>query len=238
MKNLLKFHPRRFFRFVLNVYKYLRLRTRRENDVFAIIENHFTNWSEVNHQNRHGLTVALAEVKSSNPFILETGTSAYGTDSSRLFDAFVSVKGGTFHSIDLNRDASRSLFLQHSRKTFFHISDSVKFILNELPQITDHIDLCYLDSWDVDWSNPLPSALHGLSEFNAVRDYLKPGSVLVVDDTPNDIHWIPNRHHDEAVTFKNVHGVLPGKGAFIHKIIKSESPQSVLWHGYNLVIKF
>jgi hypothetical protein len=44
------------------------------------------------------------------------------------------------------------------------------------------IDLLYLDSYDVDWNDPHPSALHHLMELCAAMPGLQSGSLVVVDD--------------------------------------------------------
>jgi hypothetical protein len=44
------------------------------------------------------------------------------------------------------------------------------------------VDLLYLDSFDVDWDDPHPSALHHLHELCAAMPALKPGAIVAVDD--------------------------------------------------------
>jgi hypothetical protein len=52
-----------------------------------LLAAHFDTWSSPNHINRPGFEVAV-ELMGDRPMrILETGTSAWGTDSTRLWDA-------------------------------------------------------------------------------------------------------------------------------------------------------
>lgn len=202
-----------------------------------IADVHFQNWSTQDHINRVGLTIALEATNQTSPFVLETGTSAYGTDSSRLFDLFTQQTNGEFHSVDINPRASRALRFQHGKQSHFHVADSVTFIESDLKKITNFVDLCYLDSWDVDWSNPNSSAEHGLNEFKAIFRYLKKNSILVIDDTPIDIKFVPNEFHDVAEKHLATFGFLPGKGSLVLDLLKSEKFGKVLYHEYNLVIK-
>ena len=211
---------------------------KRFDSVENLVESHFKRWSEPNHQNREGLQIALMNIPQINATIVETGTSAYGTDSSRLFDSFVRSFGGKFFSVDINIYPSRRLRIAKSRFSKFFVMDSVAF-LEQLQDLTGEskIDLFYLDSWDVDWNDPIPSANHGQKEIESIKSFLVPGTVLVIDDTPNSINWIPLTDRKSAEKFKKDFGVLPGKGAF-HKVVLKNFNYDILYHDYNLVLKF
>ena len=61
-------------------------------------------------------------------------------------------------------------------------NDSVS-ALHALTQIVSkQIDLLYLDSFDLDPNNPLPSAIHHALELTAVRPLIGPGTIICVDD--------------------------------------------------------
>jgi hypothetical protein len=97
------------------------------------------------------------------------------------------------------------------------------------------IDLVYFDSWDVDWGNPFASAEHGKKELIAIRPFLRTGTIIVVDDTPVSMKWIPFSDHDVATKFKIEYGVLPGKGAFYNQALVGID-FVIIHHDYNLVI--
>jgi len=212
-------------------------KTKKFSDVDSLVEAHFSRWSDVNHQNRSGLHIALQNLDNKNASIVETGTSAYGTDSSRLFDAFVRSFGGKFFSVDINIYPSNRLKFAKSRNTKFFVMDSVDFLSN-LQQLTslENVNLFYLDSWDVDWTNPVASAEHGRNEMNAIKHLLFQGTILVIDDTPASIEWIPEEGKMAASRFKEEYGVLPGKGAFFREVL-SGLDFTILHHDYNLVLK-
>jgi hypothetical protein len=229
---------RKYLQFFRNFLKYIQLKFSRVDNSDQLIERHFSAWSETNHQCLEGLRVALELLNNNPSLIVETGTSAYGTDSSRLFDSYITRFGGRFYSVDINPLASRRLTFQHSRNSHFVVSDSLIFLENFQLEITDSkIDLVYLDSWDVDWSNPNESAIHGYNEYLRIKDRLKSGSVLVIDDTPRTIDWIPPEFFEVAQEFLKVNGVLPGKGALILKELQGSPLVKKIWHEYNLVFQ-
>jgi hypothetical protein len=224
--------------YLKNIFKYRVLNLKKIRSIEDLVDIHFRFWSEADHINRKGLLIALKEINCEKPVVVETGTSAYGTNSSRLFDVFVKFRGGTFYSVDIDPKASRRLVFQHSRRSYFYTDDSVNFLTNKLVGLTEKVCLFYLDSWDVDWNNPIASSSHGLSEFRALSKYICKGSVLMVDDTPSKIDYIPQNYHKIAFEFQDKHGVLPGKGSFILSELLKIHGVEILWHEYSLVVKF
>lgn len=204
----------------------------------SLMEAHFGKWSVADHQNRRGLTLALENMENRDVVIVETGSSAYGTDSSRLFDTFARRFGGKFYSVDIDPYPSKRLRFAKSKNTKFFVMDSVEFLSN-LEELTSvkNVNVCYLDSWDIDWFNPLASAEHGRSEMNALKSYISNGTILIIDDTPVSTKWIPSEAMEIAIQFRDKFGVLPGKGAFFAEVFK-DFDFSVLHHDYNLVLRF
>ena len=211
---------------------------KRFESVSDLVNSHFAKWSDPNHQNRLGFYITLSNTCTLNPIIVETGTSAYGTDSSRIFDSFAKMFNGYFYSVDINEYPAKRLRIAKSKRSKFYIMDSVDF-LRKFGPLTQHktVDLFYLDSWDIDWGNPLKSALHGRNEMDAIKPYIKPGTVLMIDDTPNSLKWIPVENRAIAVEFKKEFGVLPGKGAFFGAVL-AELDYQILHHDYNVVLLF
>lgn len=222
-----------------NILKYQKYKNTSFDSVDKLVGHHFSIWSNSAHQNAENLRIALNLLGGSPAIIVETGTSAYGTDSSRLFDSYVKNYGGKFYSIDIRRQARSNLIYQHTRQSKFVVGDSVE-MLNDLSENNkfSHVDLVYLDSWDVDWFQPELSAEHGLREFLAIERKIKPGSVLVVDDTPKSPSWIPREAQSISNAFKETHGVLPGKGALIIKLLRTRKNCQIIAHDYNVVVQF
>jgi hypothetical protein len=127
----------------------------------------------------------------SSPLIVETGISrkinSYTGDghSTLLFDEYLHFfkKSGMLISIDIDQKTCDFTAPLLNDKSTIICSDSV-IALNFISKNSDlsTIDLLYLDSYDVDWENPHPSALHHFKELLAIQPKLKPGTLIVVDD--------------------------------------------------------
>ncbi|HEY8211349.1 MAG TPA: class I SAM-dependent methyltransferase [Myxococcaceae bacterium] len=130
--------------------------------------------------------------------IVETGTAhetnGYGLprefsvqgNSTLLFDAFTAVRGGAVWSVDVSEAHCAQARRWVSRRVNVVCSDSRAFLsrLEELAPGATPVDCLYLDSFDIDWKDPHPSALHHRQELRAALRHLAPGCVVFVDDTP------------------------------------------------------
>lgn len=126
-----------------------------------LIDDHFSKHSESNHPCRGTLTTALETLGQRPAIIVETGSSAWGTNSSLLFDSYVNSFGGSFLSVDLRAEPMFTLRSLCTNRSTFYCDDSVSFLKQFAIQKTQP-NLVYLDSWDLNWADPLPSALPGL----------------------------------------------------------------------------
>ena len=130
-----------------------------------ILSTHFGKYTNSSHPCKETLSIALKELAERPANIIETGSSAWGANSSMLFDLYVSNFGGSFNSVDIRVDPAISLSWKCSNYSNFWCNDSVNW-LSKLKLISEKkIDLFYLDSWDVNPSSPVESAIHGLNEF-------------------------------------------------------------------------
>jgi hypothetical protein len=206
-----------------------------------VIDSHFRSWAKDDFQRaREGFEIAFGILGGSPAEIVETGTSAWGTDSTRLFDSYVRSFGGNFQTVDIRLEPMKRLRREVSSNTLMVLGDSVNF-LHSLASTGNKIDLFYLDSWDLDWADPFPSAEHGLAEWNALQPLAQTGTLVLIDDTPLDLTWVPKRNRQwlpkaEQSLMRN--GWLPGKGALVLKQVESRTDVSILWHGYNLLLRF
>ena len=153
-----------------------------------------------------------------------------------MWDKYVTHYGGSFQSVDIRAEPARRLKGQVGKRTRLVESDSINFLKTGLPE--GHIDVFFLDSWDVDWFNPLESAIHGLKEFQAITPKLNNGSILFVDDTPISQDWLPHKFRESTQKFENEYGVFPGKGALILKELLGNLNIQILYHVYSYVVKF
>ena len=140
----------------------------------------------------------LDEKKDKDFFIVETGCMradhgqlALGDDgaSTYIFDDFINYYDGEVASVDINPDNVAHAQKMVSSKTQVYCSDSVEFLWN-IPQ-KRKIDLLYLDSFDFEPEDPIPSQKHHLKELTAVMKNLRKGSIIMVDDNLNtpEFEW-------------------------------------------------
>ena len=140
----------------------------------------------------------LDEKKNKDFFIVETGCMradhgqlALGDDgaSTYIFDDFINYYDGEVASVDINPDNVAHAQKMVSDKTQVYCSDSVEFLWN-IPQ-KRKIDLLYLDSFDFEPEDPIPSQKHHLKELTAVMKNLRKGSIIIVDDNLNtpEFEW-------------------------------------------------
>lgn len=211
------------------------------DDFELLVEEHFKINSEPDHPCRVTLTKALSLMENNSPNIVETGSSAWGANSSLLFDSYVNSFGGRFSSVDIRAEPMWRCSRLCSPSSRFFCADSVDF-LKEYTKDVVNIDLVYLDSWDVNWADPFPSALHGLKEFLVVYGVLREaGGLLLIDDTPCDaaaIERVQPKHTDNFRLFEKTYGFTPGKGALVNKILSSDPKATLVAHDYQVLWSF
>lgn len=173
----------------------------------------------------------LEKKKDKNFLIVETGCMrsdhgqlAFGDDgaSTFIFDDFINFYDGEVLSVDINQNNVNHAKSMVSPKTKVECMDSVEFLWN-LPS-KKKIDFLYLDSYDFDPENPIPSQLHHVKELCAVMKNLKKGTIIVVDD------------HLNTPEFASYRSTLAkgGKAGFIENFM-SNIKAEVLHDGYQIV---
>jgi hypothetical protein len=102
--------------------------------------------------------------------------------STFMFDALVQDRGGLFFSIDIALQSIDTARLACSSMTQLIFNNSVP-TLHALNRVTPlKASLLYLDSFDFDMNNPLPSAIHHSLELTAAGSLIGPGTIVCVDD--------------------------------------------------------
>jgi hypothetical protein len=177
--------------------------------------------------------------------IVETGSSAHGTNSSALFARIVAQRGGVFTTIDLNSQASGNaaqLFRAIGAPGCTAIcGDSVQ----TLRQLDQRFNIVYLDSYDLTPEHFLQSEWHGLAEFQVL---LERGSLdeaesyILIDDTPRSIEIFASQVDEYYLQKVREHvvrfGRLPGKGALIAEAVRSNASFEVLAWEYQLLLRY
>ncbi len=123
-----------------------------------------------------------------SPFMVETGCLRIPDNwegdgqSTFMFDALARDTGGALFSIDVGAESIDTARKACSSATQLIENDSVA-ALHALASIASRrIDLLYLDSFDLDASNPLPSAIHHALELTAARPLVGSGTLVCIDD--------------------------------------------------------
>lgn len=120
--------------------------------------------------------------------IVETGTARSGDKcfwgdggSTIIFSHWASENHASLYSVDINKscieEAEKATTL-YKQAVHFVCDDSLHYLAN----FPKKIDFLYLDSFDYELSNPLPSQEHHLKEVKAAYDKLTPNSVIMIDD--------------------------------------------------------
>jgi len=193
-------------------------------------------WTHINYNTfKYGLESLLKYNNKSFYTIVETGCSAKcGVKSTKLWDDFVNYYDGEVYSVDLDQQCVTEANKLTSNKTQVECNDSLNF----LKKFNKPIDLLYLDSYNVDWSNPNPSAEHHLKEFNAIKYNLHKNSIIIIDDTPKDINWMDlDKNHKKFKPLIENKILFPmGKGTYVNDNLYKHN-DLLLLHQYQIVWK-
>tara|TARA_B110000503_G_scaffold42309_1_gene69330 strand:+ start:869 stop:1564 length:696 start_codon:yes stop_codon:yes gene_type:complete len=167
---------------------------------------------------------------------VETGASKSWVDGMvGYYFALLSYKTqGIFHSVDNNKNIEEEVFKAYNQLNpqldINHTTnDSVDFLKN-LQFIPN---LVHLDSWNVNLKDPLPCALHGWREFEAIESKMPIGSVIIIDDNWFKGTWVEwNTWQNGQIIYTeklNINYPVLGKGAHIYQYaISGESNWEVL----------
>ena len=90
------------------------------------LRDHFENYTDFNHPCKQTLTKAINQLVDKPANIVETGSSAWGSNSSMLFDSYVNSFGGNFFSVDIRLNPMVNLLGICTNKSHFYRDDSPK----------------------------------------------------------------------------------------------------------------
>jgi len=120
--------------------------------------------------------------------VVETGTArgghmAFTGDGgfTIIFGLWASLNKAHLYSVDISAQGienAKTMVKPYMDYITFVEDDSVHF----LKEFDQTIDFLYLDSFDYEKNNPLPSQEHHLKEIEAAYDKLKPESIVMIDD--------------------------------------------------------
>lgn len=158
-------------------------------DFFSAFQLHYSRALGAREESFRRLFDEAVQAKPQNLTIIETGCLRVAGNwqgdgqSTFLFDHFAETTGSSFWSVDINPYSVDTARQVCSSRTSIVLNDSVAFLSSLGKLGTDIvIDILYLDSFDFDPNNPIPSSLHHLKELAAAMPYLRKGSLVCIDD--------------------------------------------------------
>lgn len=123
-----------------------------------------------------------------NPLIIETGCLRVPNNwegdgqSTFQYDWFARDYSGQVITIDINQDSIDSTRRACSGVTNAVLNDSVETLNMLSKNLSRPASLIYLDSFDLDLSNPMPSAIHHAMELMAARGLIGQETIICIDD--------------------------------------------------------
>ena len=146
--------------------------------------------------------------------------------STLLFDKYTLSRGGNskVYTVDISPESTKVCKEVVSKNVEITTSDSVRYlnnISNTFLKNKIKVSMFYLDSFDVDWRYPYPSAAHHLKELVAINKILNEDTLIVVDDSPAVGNLTQNENEpDQPWKVLSSPSPLPtigGKGFLVHE---------------------
>jgi len=166
----------------------------------------------------------LDTLDSSQPMVIvETGCLrtpdnwAGDGQSTLLFDRYLKDReaGGRCFAMDIDPAATAACRGLVGPNTEVLTGDSVivlREVAEQLRASRSKISLLYLDSFDLDWGNVTPSAVHHLKELVSIYEFVTPETLVVVDDAPMEAICGTN---DDGGLILMRQPVVSGKGKYV-----------------------
>jgi glycosyltransferase involved in cell wall biosynthesis/predicted O-methyltransferase YrrM len=155
---------------------------------------------QIPYTGRNGIISALSKlIYQKDPMIVEIGMQRANSpdgdgNSTTVFDSFLSMYGGTLHSVDVDQrciDLCQSELIRLGTMTdsvHLHRDDGIAF----LETFNEPIDLLYLDAWDYCGSEDdlKRSEINHLKAMIAAERTLADGALVLIDDIHNNVTYV------------------------------------------------
>jgi len=144
--------------------------------------------------------------------------------STLIFDKYTLSRGenSKVFTVDVNKESTENCKKVVSDNVEITTEDSVRYLNNLSSNFLRNktkVSMFYLDSFDVDWRYPHPSASHHLKELTAINRVLRPETLVVVDDSPANGN-LSNTDDSGKVSWEILKSPPPtigGKGFLVHE---------------------
>lgn len=160
------------------------------NSLFSLEPQDYLEGRIINGDKRRNSFLLALKLLSDNhvKVMVETGTARYGTQnfwgdggSTIIFGEWASHNDADFFTVDLANWAmenAKNASKAYEKNINYVVGDSIEF----LKKFNKPIDFLYLDSFDFDENNPLPSQEHHLKEIIAAYPFLHEKTIVMIDD--------------------------------------------------------
>ena len=166
--------------------------------------------------------------------------------STLLFDKYTLSRGekSKVYTVDISHASTKVCKQAVSNNVEVTTDDSVRhlnFLTNDFLKKKIKVSMFYLDSFDVDWRYPYPSASHHLKELTSIIRLLHEDTLVVVDDSPA-FGNLTQAENEDNPTWKILDTPAPsigGKGFLVHEYSKHVgakvlfSHYQTAWRGFN-----
>ena len=159
--------------------------------------------------------------------------------STLLFDKYTLSRGESskVYTVDINPESTKTCKEVVSKNVEINTNDSVRYLNNlsdNFKKNQTKVSMFYLDSFDVDWRYPYPSAAHHLKELVAINKILNEDTLVVVDDSPAVGNLTQNENESDQ-TWKVLSSPSPpptigGKGFLVHEYASHVGAKLVFSH--------
>ena len=157
--------------------------------------------------------------------------------STLLFDKYTLARGekSKVYTVDINPVCTSVCKKVVSNNVQITTEDSVRYLNNLADNFLKNktnVTMFYLDSFDVDWRYPYPSAAHHLKELTSITRLLNEETLVVIDDSPA-FGNLTQTENETNPTWRILNSPPPsigGKGFLVHEYAKHVGAKVVFSH--------
>jgi len=162
--------------------------------------------------------------------------------STLLFDKYTLSRGNNskVYTVDISSKSTKVCKESVSGNVKITTGDSIGYLNNLSGTFLKNktkVSMFYLDSFDVDWRYPYPSAAHHLKELASINRILHKDTLVVVDDSPASGNLTRSENQSDSswkvLTFPESPSPSPtigGKGFLVHEFASHVGAKLVFSH--------
>ena len=159
--------------------------------------------------------------------------------STLLFDKYTLSRGenSKVYTVDINPKSTKICKETVSKNVEITTEDSVRYLNNlagNFLKKKTKVSMFYLDSFDVDWRYPYPSAAHHLKELTSIIKVLCEDTLVVVDDSPASGNLTRTENEPnptwKILTLPSPPPTIGGKGFLVHEFAAHVGAKLVFSH--------